>query len=98
MTILDVTENKTEFDFLKKRVGGQFSLQFSFKPIKDINLKSIESRNKTNRQQCYPFNTPFSGYKLQLFNPTTQDEIAEIAKTFLPGKAAGYDQIPMTFI
>ena len=50
MTILDVTENKTEFDFLKKRVGGQFSLQFSFKPIKDINLKSIESRNKTNRQ------------------------------------------------
>ena len=32
------------------------------------------------------------------FNPTTQDEIAEIAKTFLPGKAAGYDQIPMTVI
>ena len=28
------------------------------------------------------------------FNPTTQDEITEIAKTFLPGKAAGYDQIP----
>ena len=25
------------------------------------------------------------------FNPTTQDEIAEIAKTFLPGKAPGYD-------
>ena len=33
-----------------------------------------------------------------LFNPTTQDEIAEIAKTFLPGKAAGYDQMPMTVI
>ena len=32
------------------------------------------------------------------FNPTTRDEIAEIAKTFLPGKAAGYDQIPMTII
>ena len=32
------------------------------------------------------------------FNPTTQDEIAEIAKTFLSGKAAGYDQIPMTVI
>ena len=32
------------------------------------------------------------------FNPTTQDEIAEIAKTFLPSKAAGYDQIPMTVI
>ena len=32
------------------------------------------------------------------FNPTTQDEIAEIAKTFLPGKAAGYNQIPMTVI
>ena len=32
------------------------------------------------------------------FNLTTQDEIAEIAKTFLPGKAAGYDQIPMTVI
>ena len=32
------------------------------------------------------------------FNPTTQDEIAEIAKTFLPGKVAGYDQIPMTVI
>ena len=31
-------------------------------------------------------------------NPTTQDEIAEISKTFLPGKAAGYDQIPMTII
>ena len=29
------------------------------------------------------------------FNPTTQDEVAEIAKTFLPGKAAGEDQIPM---
>lgn len=54
MTILDVTENKTEFDFLKKRVGGQFSLQFSFKPIKDINLKSIESRNKTNRKNVIP--------------------------------------------
>ena len=27
------------------------------------------------------------------FNPTTQDEITKIAKTFLPGKAAGYDQI-----
>ena len=29
---------------------------------------------------------------------TTQDEIAEIPKAFLPGKAAGYDQIPMTVI
>ena len=28
------------------------------------------------------------------FNLTTQDEVAEIAKTFLPGKAASYDQIP----
>ena len=32
------------------------------------------------------------------FNPTTQDEIAEIAQTFLPGKTASYDQIPMTVI
>ena len=32
------------------------------------------------------------------FNPTTQDGIAEIAKTFLPGKAAGYDSIPITVI
>ena len=32
------------------------------------------------------------------FNPTTQDEIAEIAKTFLPGKEAGSDHIPMTII
>ena len=32
------------------------------------------------------------------FNPTTQAESVEIAKTFLPGKAAGYDQIPMSVI
>ena len=36
--------------------------------------------------------------QLIFFNPTTQDEIAEIPKTFLPGKAACYDQIPMTVI
>ena len=32
------------------------------------------------------------------FNPTTQAEIVEIAKTFLPGKAVGYDQIPISVI
>ena len=38
-------------------------------------------------------------YTVNILQPyTTQDEIAEIAKTFLPGKAAGYDQIPMTVI
>ena len=34
--------------------------------------------------------------QLIFINPTTQDEIAEIAKTFLPGKEAGSDHIPMT--
>ena len=33
--------------------------------------------------------------QLIFFNPTTQDEIAEIAKTFLPGKETGSDHIPM---
>ena len=38
-------------------------------------------------------------YTVNILQPyTTQDEIAEIAKTFLPGKAGGYDQIPMTII
>ena len=31
-------------------------------------------------------------------NPTTKEEIIEIAKTFISGKAAGYDQIPMSII
>ena len=31
-------------------------------------------------------------------NPTTKEEIVEIAKTFISGKAAGYDQIPMSII
>lgn len=48
MTLLDVTENETEFDFFRKRVGGQSSLQFSFKPTKGINLNSFESRYKSN--------------------------------------------------
>lgn len=48
MTLFDVTENETEFDFFKKELGGQSSLQFCFKPIKDINLKSIELKNKIN--------------------------------------------------
>ena len=36
--------------------------------------------------------------QLIFFNPTTQDEITEIAKTFLPGKEAGSDHIPMTVL
>ena len=31
-------------------------------------------------------------------NPTTKEEIIEIAKTFISSKAAGYDQIPMSII
>ena len=32
------------------------------------------------------------------FNPTTKEEITEIAKSFASGKAAGHDQIPMSII
>ena len=36
--------------------------------------------------------------QLIFFNPTTQDEIAEIAKTFLPGEEVGSDHFPMTVL
>jgi len=32
------------------------------------------------------------------FSPTTEDEIITIAQSFAPGKAAGYDNIPMSII
>ena len=32
------------------------------------------------------------------FNPTTKDEISTIAQSFASGKAAGYDNIPMSII